>query len=75
MKIKKVLLASALTGAGLAALASCNANNPDEDYDDESSIVIWDGYTSLANPNPLPKIDQEGYYTVGDKRIKTKNKK
>ncbi len=73
MKIKKVLLASALTGAGLAALASCNANNPDEDYDDESSIEIWDGYTSLANPNPLPQIDQEGYYTVGEKRIKTKN--
>ena len=81
MKLKTIALASAASLAVLA-LASCGQKNETTNPTGTGSSVVTttaqsddlpDGYVSLANKHANGAIDAEGYYTVGDVKITTKD--
>ena len=78
MKLKTIALASAASLAVLA-LASCGQKNETTNPTGTgisattTSADPIDDYVSLANKHANGAIDAEGYYTVGDVRIKTKD--
>ena len=73
MKLKKLGIASLATLSLLAVTSCNNSNSKEHNVDEEDYSDIWEGYTSLINPHPNGLIDEEGYYTVGDTKIKTKS--
>ncbi len=79
MKLKKIGLA-ALALATVVTLAACGGNNTGDGTGSGTGSgsgsgagEIPAGYTALTNPHPNGKIDAEGYYTVGNQKIKTKD--
>ena len=72
MKIKKIALAS-LAAVAAVTVASCSGSNTQEYSGKNWHGSLTSDYTSLANPHANPAIDEEGYYTVGDQKIKTKD--
>ena len=72
MKIKKIALAS-LAAVAAITVASCSGSNTQEYSGKNWHGSLTSDYTSLANPHANPAIDEEGYYTVGDQKIKTKD--
>lgn len=78
MKLKTIALASAASLAVLA-LASCGQKNETTNPTGTGSSATTtstdpiEDYVSLANKHANGAIDAEGYYTVGDVRIKTKD--
>ena len=78
MKLKKILLATSVA-ASVFTLAACNNEGGQKNaagfvqYDPASTPKIDDGYTSLLSTNENGAIDEEGYYEVGGKKVKTKD--
>ena len=71
MKTLKKLMVLSITGL---AVTACGGNGGSNSGGDTSvDPTIRPGYTSLANKNANGPIDEEGYYTAGGIKFKTKD--
>lgn len=73
--MKKLLLFLLIFGFGFVLVACGNDDEDDKKKNwpetNPNETALAEGFTSLENQNRNGEIDEEGYYTVGDVRIKT----